>query len=112
MKFEPLDKSYVNGCLNCSKSPEKILTLDEEIDCNVINIMYTIKIYINEHEYDKYLNVENKCTLAEIIKEYKKDIDICDSFCIEIKNVLNGEIYEFNKEDNLFYLVEQTNGWA
>lgn len=113
MKFKPLEKAYVVGCLNCSPVPIKKLNLTEVVDFDIMYGLHGIKIYIGDHVYYYYFNSNREeCTLEEIVKEFKKDIELCDSFCIEFESAMHGEIYEFNKEDSLFYLIEQTQGWA
>lgn len=113
MKFKPLEKVSFVGCANCSPLATKKLDLNEEVDFDIMYGLHGAKIYIGEHKYIHWFDGDKKeCTLGDIVKEYEKEIEICDSFCIEFESALHGEIYEFNKEDNLFYLIEQTQGWA
>lgn len=109
MRFKKLEKPVINGCLNCGKIPNKILQLSNEV---LYNNIYIIRMYINDNEYFNYVNTENMITISDIVKKYNKDIQLCDSFCIEIKNPLTGEIYELDKQDNTFYLINQVEGWA
>jgi hypothetical protein len=113
MKFKPLEKPVMVGCANCSPVPTNTLDLGEKVDFDCMYGLIGAKVYIEEHEYNYYFdNSKPEITLRELVKEFKKDIEICDSFCIEFTTALHGEIYEFNKEDYLFYLIEQTMGWA
>lgn len=112
MKFQPIEKPHLAGCLNCSPVPEKTLDKDERL---YPEVMDGITIYLGERNFYDCFNEEeekNGFTLNELESKNKDIIEKSDAIVIEFQSGLHSEKYELNKEDGNWYLVEQGQGWA
>ena len=109
MKFAPI-KPTVVGCLNCSNVPEKTLNMEDKVSFDFTD---SITCYIGNELLELHFHEElEDITLKEICEKYKEIIDRTDAFLVTFESALHGEVYELNKEDNKFYLVDRTTGWC
>lgn len=118
MRRKPIEEPKFMGCLNCS--PMATVKQDKN-KVQFIGFDYGLcNIYLYEKGIDEPIEVHYlgdiiknyQTTLAEIERVFAREIDIYDYIEIDFISALRGEVYEFNKEDSEWYLVEQNQGWA
>ena len=59
-----------------------------------------------------YSKIINNISLKNVLKKYKEVINVSDTVEIKIDTPLFHAIYELNKEDGHFYLIEEGKGYA
>jgi len=105
VKYKPITNPEFAGCLNCSSTPHT--TLDKTKTILVYGwIVLKIQGKRDKVFYD-YIESPNK-----LFKKYKGLILRSECTLLEVSGMLHGEVYEFNKEDSQWYLVEQNQGLA
>ena len=108
MKRKPIMKPSLVGCLNCSSVPECILNKNKKI-----SIYGIVSLKINGQK-EKWFNDGyyrgKPLTINRIMKKWGHKIK--HEFWTElfIGSPMHGEIYEYDKKTDNWYLVEQTRG--
>ena len=78
-------------------------------------------IYFYEKDKEDYTEVyfleecfedEDEVTLGVIEERFATEISQYDFIKVDFVSAFRGEVYEYNKEDYEWYLVEQNKGWA
>lgn len=118
MRRKPIEEPKFMGCLNCSPMP----TVKQDKQKNqFVGFDYGLcNIYLYEKDCDLPVEIhylgdiikKDETTFAEIERVFAREIDIYDYIEVDFTSALRGEVYEFNKEYNEWYLVEQNQGWA
>lgn len=120
MKYKPLEKPKLVGCMNCSGVPTTTLNRDRKI-----HVFGMVTIYFDtgiEDQWDdfskttidltKLTKKDDGFTIREIEDMHIQRITNSESVCIDINGMMHGETYELNKDDNEWYLVDQNRGLA
>lgn len=103
MKRKPIEIKH-HGCLNCSNIQTKLNEDHKFGDGSGVHF-YTMSI-----DNDSY-NLQNT-SVREILLRYKEQINNAELVEIKILTPLHDETYELNKDDNVFYLVQQGIGYV
>ena len=94
------------GCLNCSSKPTTKLNKYNPI------YVYGFIILNIKGKRSKFIPDDEGIRPVEIYKKYKGLLLKSDCSTLEVSGMLHGEVYEFNKEDREWYLIEQNQGLA
>lgn len=120
MRYEPITKPKLVGCMNCSGVAPTILDRDQKV-----HVYGMASIYFDtdtENQWDDYENTtvdltdltfkDEGFTIREIEESHLSRINASDFVCIDIVGMMHGETYELNKDDDQWYLVDQNIGLA
>lgn len=120
MRYEPIEKPKLAGCMNCSGVAPTILNRDQKLHVyGMASIYFDTDIECQWDNYEKTtVNLmdltfkDEGFTIREIEEVHIDRINNSEYVCIDISGMLHGETYELNKEDNEWYLVDQNIGMA
>lgn len=105
MKYKPIKPSF-SGCLNCGDVPEGTLTNDDLFSGNFGQFLL---IEINGYDFNCWDSDELEGEkLGVLVEKFKSLFDMAESIKVSFDNTIhNFETYEYNKEDQKWYLIEQ-----
>ena len=119
MKREPITNHEFYGCSNCSsittykqnKNEPYFIGYDYGLHCIYFYEKdkedYTEALFLEEH-----FRCDEDATLKLIEEKFIDKFMQYDFIEVDFISAFRGEVYEYNKEDQEWYLVEQNKGWA
>lgn len=118
MRRQPIKKPSFIGCFSCSP----ILTVKQnKTDVHFVGYDYGLcEILLYEKGTEQPVEIhslidyfeDEECTFEEIEEVFDKELKAYDYIEVVFTSGLRGEVYEYNKEDQEWYLTEQNKGWA
>ena len=119
MRKKPIENPKFYGCSECSTMAT--CKQDKNKPCFVGFDYGLFCIYFYEKDKEDYIKAyfleehfkdEDEVTLRLVEKRFATEIHQYDFIEVDFVSALRGEVYEYNKEDHEWYLVEQNRGWA
>ena len=119
MKRKPIINPKFYGCSNCSpiatckqdKNEPYFIGYDYGLHC-IYFYKKNKENYVEALFLEKCFGCYEEVTLQLIEEKFINKFMQYDFIEIDFISAFRGEVYEYNKEDQEWYLVEQNKGWA
>lgn len=116
MKYKPIENAKLYGCMNCSPVPNKTLQRGRKMFLyGMLSAFFDVNIeesWKNSIDLTELTELDEGFTLEQIEKRCKDKIENCQHAFIEFMGMMHGEVYELNKDDGEWYLINQSKGMA